>query len=274
MPWSDWQDSEPYDVGAARLAVRFQENAADGVYTTTGATTSIDAAGITRQVVADPPVDRNDHDGMQYAEPVGWADERNWFPDPLYGLEYGVQFGIRPDRTGSEDDAYVEYEDGTSTRTDWVITGTPQVTNNTGFPTGGITWTWSLGVTTGTSYVLGTGNPIGYPGAGSVFATIDHTTPAGTALPSVPDMGQASSFFISAQLDAVSLATDFQLLLAAELPRPFFRATQPRWRYWIPGEVAPKPLRQRQRDDGLGLSPARWRAGRSRQSSNRWSGYL
>lgn len=35
------------------------------------------------------------------------------------------------------------------------------------------------------------------------------------------------------------------------------------------------PLRQRQRDDGLGLSGApRWRGVTSRQSSNRWAGYL
>lgn len=46
----------------------------------------------------------------------------------------------------------------------------------------------------------------------------------------------------------------------------------PRFRYWMPDRDI--PLRQRQRDDGLGLSTARWRRGRSRQASNRWAGYL
>lgn len=53
---------------------------------------------------------------------------------------------------------------------------------------------------------------------------------------------------------------------------PPFMTQMPRWRYWIPGTP---PLRQRQRDDGLGLSGTpRWRRGSSRQASNRWRGYL
>jgi len=55
---------------------------------------------------------------------------------------------------------------------------------------------------------------------------------------------------------------------------PDFRIQMPRWRYWIPGAVQP-PLRQRQRDDGLGMTGTpRWRKGSSRQGSNRWRGYL
>jgi len=52
----------------------------------------------------------------------------------------------------------------------------------------------------------------------------------------------------------------------------FIDLQMPPFRYWID---SPLPLRQRQRNDGLGMSATpRWRGGSSRQASNRWKGYL
>lgn len=52
---------------------------------------------------------------------------------------------------------------------------------------------------------------------------------------------------------------------------PRYRFQMPRYRYWIPSDP---PLRQRQRNDGLGMSGTRrWKGGTSVQSSNRWRGY-
>lgn len=49
---------------------------------------------------------------------------------------------------------------------------------------------------------------------------------------------------------------------------------RPRWTWQPPSSSAQtSKLRQRQRDDGLGLAPRRWRGASSRQHSNRWKGY-
>ena len=51
----------------------------------------------------------------------GLGNLRNWFPDEMNDLEYGVDYGPRPDRNEMEDeDAYIEFEPGfDSTRVGW-----------------------------------------------------------------------------------------------------------------------------------------------------------
>lgn len=193
----------------------------------------------------------------------GLGNLRNWFPDEMNDLEYGVDYGPRPDRDEMEDDdAYIEYEPGfDSTRVGWQGIAQLDYSASTPFDgsaTGelrlesawtppdlpvpmpgeaGETW-WSdagtfLGGYTGDD-ASGPGSPIIFgddlPDADE-FAIVLSTPVFSGGLPA---FGPGD---VWVQQQAVKANVQVDVMVQ-----------YPRFRYWIPGIL---PLRQYPRNDGL-----------------------
>lgn len=255
MPWSEWQEPLLDTRTPTVLRLLWSEEGSQAAVTDIGGTYRSEASGDgTHWAVL----------GYQFTAPPDWATARFVFPPLLNTLEQGVDYAMRPDRDADDPDRWVEYEAGPNVITGWA-TPTLQVAGyNDDYGR-----TFQIGLLSGTAYVEGQ-EGFAYPGAGAPFGSLGPGTPQGAALPDY-DPGTVSAFSISmSRVDDLSTDVNVQVTYA----RPTVQTNTPRWRYWIPGVVAPKPLRQRQRGDGLGLSVGRWRASGSRQSSNRWRGYL
>ena len=263
MPWSEWLQQPDYTQGFLnqyRLAINQQIDYLTGTNTTTGTPgPSVGAAGASRSISSAGVYDSATVDGRQYTVAPFWETDRDWFPDPLYDLTEGVDYTVRPDRTGSEDDAYIQYEDGPNVRTGWNWIRAPKVT----LAQGGSSWVVEM--VNGTNYVAGD-NPGGPPASGLVFATGDGSTPVDTVLPSIPTP-TADTFAIFGRLTDNSVESAFEV----QYPTPNILYRMPRWRYWVPG--GPPPLRLRQRDDNLFLNAGRIRNRSSRQTTNRLRSY-
>lgn len=98
--------------------------------------------------------------------------------------------------------------------------------------------------------------------AGTTYETVTSTSTSGPASIMWEHLLGADSYFTMTALDPG--LTEASLM----------RVTYLRLWVTVDAAAAPLPLRQRQRGDGLGLSVGRWRNRGSRQSSNRWAGYL
>lgn len=229
------------------------------------------------------------------------AEARDAFPDALASLEEGVDFAVRPDRDGSERDAYVEYEDGLvfiqpSDIVRWDGSVTLAVAGeHDGAVVDNLSASAAISyepfVPSGLYYQDGiygwlpredVGERLapGYlPDPGAVnIATLSYVE-SGTSITETFYTDAARAFFTVVADSAWTFPTsggsvpgNYTVTVDPRLAVTW-TVRSPRWRYWIPGPHD-FPLRQRQRDDGLGLSTARWRRGRSRQLSNRWRGYL
>lgn len=206
---------------------------------------------------------------------AGWAGmstrHHGFVPELLRGGVQGVDFDTIPGVDPDDPDQFVQWEDGSVTEAQaWVGT-------ITGFH-GGYTPGSALGIIF--DDYLGRNDPTlpawsqTYPdavipnstGAQQDFAYDFVKATSGDAELAVvldPGMGEPALTTSSPAAGGFGVQGSFTELA--------LRLLMPRWRYWVPGDV---PLRQRQRDDGLGLSSARWRRGRSLQASNRWKGYL
>jgi len=274
MPWSPWQTADLLDVAAlvAGIEWHFDHGVYDeNIVSTTmgnpslyclrqyGTTTSSGDSGTTR--------------ARQYSAPADWASQRDWNPALLGTLRRGIDYGVRPDRTGSEQDAYVEYDAGDNVHVAW---DTGRFALDSIDPQHASAFTFDLGIAPNTVYAAPSA-PTPIPSVGTVFASGDQSTAAHTVFAGPPDPTPAKSFTVSVEIPASSIvqadpAFMPQPTISGTYITPTMKVQPPRWRYWIPQEP---PLRQRQRDDGLGLSGSpRWRGGSSRQSSNRWRAYL
>lgn len=216
----------------------------------------------------------------QSTRPTAWLTDRDWFPILLDSLEEGVDYGIRPNRTEDDDDAYVEYESDTNI----FLENLPPLLRSESFTTfgSGGGGSWELAIQFNGHYLAEHG-PIGTPrddawrlpfgipiSTGFASGTESSTPPVNysSAIPAIDET--VTDLTLSAWVP--DLGTLESLEVRFEHGVPTVRYQMPRWRYWIPKRL---PLRQRQRDDGLALRGApSWRDQQSRQASNRWRSYL
>lgn len=215
----------------------------------------------------------------------GFSDDatRQMFPPELDGLEYGVDYGPRPDRDETSDvDAYIEYEDGlillqAADVQGWagevVLTSLGASKDGTVFGTasgraslrGDLPRPADLPPTILTSPTLP-----GF-GGGTTIATV--TGPADTT-------GGGTFSMSAGEMDfAVVVEPDFTFPHDEGLYNSAIRDTRnitvrllyPRWRYWIPREPYVRLLH---RGDGLGLSSNRLRQrGQTNQAGRLRGGY-
>lgn len=328
MPWSEWIQSDPYERGTlARYKASTVSgggaytggtladvvgDAESGLYSTSSpeAATTVHGGlvsttlGATRsEGYTDSGTPGTWHGGIVQTQSVAWFDTddlelatwREWFPPELGDLTEGVDYEVRPDRTGTEDDAFIEYEDGVGQVEGWTgfAFGQIQAQSASYDPPRHATAKWRLlsppptpPATPGPTESVAASPMVLLPSAGAPIGQIINGTVTGFA------GGVGIELAINGPLSefAVLLVTDessdepfytgpsgegnysHQWTIGSLIDGAAAYVRLPRWRYWIPGEL---PLRQRQRDDGLALRGApSWRRGTSRQATNRWRSYL
>lgn len=325
MPWSEWIQSDPYERGtSARYRMLTQTGATDytgatldevvgeaesALYSTASTDTTCTVYGQSSGV--NPGASRSENytsagtpglwtGGIVQNQGVAWFDTgdlelatwREWFPPEFNDLTEGVDYEVRPDRTGTEDDAFIQYEDGVGQVESWFAFASGRISaHSAGYEPKHATAKWRLLSPPPTV-------PAIPPTNGSVSATPLVLTPdAGAPITQLIDttlVGFPSSTPVNAYVAgsvsefAILMVTDesMDVPFAGEGVENYNHAWSvdglpaaaaayvrlPRWRYWKPGQL---PLRQRQRDDGLALRGApSWRKGTSRQATNRWRSYL
>jgi hypothetical protein len=237
---------------------------------------------ITWSTYAGAPFDAH-RSGVVASPKLGWESERDWYPSALFPLTEGVDFSVRPDRTPSDQDAYVQYEDGSGVSAGWDLSDLAvEWTNPYGLggpgttisePTSQLQVEMNLGIT---PQPVG-GTPI-FPAIGSgtilgIYTAAYVNTTLGCA-----DPGPASSvgLFVHdpnyATLPIAPSGDAYSVTGSASwgFSKPVFISHIPRFRYW---KLTSPPLRQLQRDDGLVGSTFRHGGGTSRQGSIRQLGY-
>lgn len=285
MPWSEWQPGEVLRISPDRVQLLWLPDTTTTTYQTdTGMQVMVGSHSAPSRWPTDSEVGTSSRytegssqtqptlNGYNYWAPDGWDARRDWRPSTLDNLTRGVDYDVIPGKDEYlDDDAFVEFEAGSNGLDGWDL-GTFTVEGHT------VTQDVTKGVTTATAAAfLGSGSqardpflPLSNPEPGVQWEQwdLDNSTDGLQFQP--PDPGAVFSWYFFVDVGATgppeTLGAVNFLLAPIEL-----RLQQPRWRYWIPGDI---PLRQRQRDDGLGMSTARWRRGRSVQASNRWKGYL
>jgi len=300
MPWSEWITSPPYARSTRnRYRVRTQSGATSfidadlpsvyedgraGLYAT-DVTTEIDGSDIggtvqaTRSEAANQLLGSTDWGGgivqnqvlsIYTPELVGLPDWRAWFPDELDNLTEGVDYTVRPDRTGTESDSYVEYEEGDAEFVGWQGSIAATLTNFTSSlepPLHG-TARWR---------VISPAPPLpALPGPSETVASpapVVYAADAGVDAGAIINGVQGQSLFadFSAALEgvgetfAVLTTTDDHGDPVTSGTGAFYQKSWqvqggpsvrvlvqlPRWRYWIPDAAGILPLRQFPRDDGL-----------------------
>lgn len=320
MPWSEWIQSDPYERGtfarykavtqSGNTAYTGGESALDVISEAQSALYSTDAVttvygqlaganpGASRSEGASPDLDDVWTGGVVQTQSVAWFDTgdlelatwREWFPPEFNDLTEDVDYGLRPDRTGSEDDAFIEYEDGVGEIDHWSAFASARIVANDASydPPRHATVRWRLlspapavpavpptgGSTSAPPMVL-------LPSAGSPVAEMLNVTLVGfpSAIPveAIVD-GSVTEFAILMVTDESSDIpssdpTDSHYTHewgATGLPAAaaaFVRL--PRWRYWIPGS---SHVRLLHRGDGLGMNPRRLRTGGNTHQSGRLRG--
>lgn len=306
MPWSDWIQSEPYErVTPARYAALTQSgngvaggsldevmaDSASVLYSTTEAITTVYGQSVLSSANgASRAEDANDigtpgawHGGVIQTQSVSWFDTgnldlatwREWFPDELFDLTEGVDYVVRPDRTGTEDDAFIQYEDGVGELEGWSGHSFGQVTSNAGtYEPRHATAKWRLLSPSPTV-------PAIPPVDGSVDAPPLVLTPsAGAPIAQILNATTVGGFTpgVSVDLTITGAVTEFAVLMvtdeSSDIPftdgdsythewnvtglmlsaRALVRL--PRWRYWVPGDSW---VKLKNRGDGLGMSTKRLR---------------
>lgn len=220
-----------------------------------------------------------------------YADTFDWLPPELAALTLGVDYGVRPDRVSSDDDAYVQYESEHTTFVrwqDWNADAAFQTWHTAPYepaaPWTGVGfdlrlayttpftgWPWALGPPPDAPfYSYGTGVSLGSVSI-PVDIRSDGAYPPGTSPPHVtvpvplstvpvPDLALLTqpSFLDSLAVpgptsgDPGGWSASFYLNLYDPVGNaPTIVYQRPRWRYWSLKGDAPA-LRMRQRDDGIG----------------------
>lgn len=328
MPWSEWIQSDPYERGTLaryRMVTQTGDTGLTGgtidevvgdaesvLYSTSSPEAASTVYG--QFAGASPGASRFESytddgtpgtwvGGIVQTQGVAWFDTddlelatwREWFPPELGDLTEGVDYDLRPGKTGSEDDAFIEYEDGVGQVEGWTGFAPGRITSLSGSfdPPRHATARWRL--LSPPPAVPAVPDPFG-----SVTASPLALTPAdGTAIAQIVNATTTgSSSGVPVELSIAGPVSEFAVLIitdeSSDIPfsagdpgSDFYShgwtasgfigsagayVRLPRWRYWKPGQI---PLRQRQRDDGLALRGApSWRRGTSRQATNRWRSYL
>jgi hypothetical protein len=268
MPWSEWQDGKTGIVSFSKYAVAWLNRG--GTFFNGWFTVPTNAIELYAEVLEESESD-NPYGPVETIEAAlyftvgdSWKANRDYLPNLLATLTEGVDYGIRPDRTEADRDAYVEYEDGDSAITEEFK---PLLRYESGSIGGGPEAArdgdglWELGYTANPTLPVEESDGAEFsvetwPALGTVFASggveatnTSHSAefPAGFSTanairvaatmsgtpPLVPPEGAPGS----------AAAASARFTIGA----PSFRYQMPRWRYWIPG--AP-PLRQFPRNDG------------------------
>ena len=210
--------------------------------------------------------------GQQFSAPTDWDTQRaNWSP-LLDTLEWGVDYGPRPDRNENDPDAYVQYADGPNEHEGWnfgaITVG--QVFTNFGASSA----VMNVGLEPNTNYPGNVDQPIGpFPGMPpNVYATWGTNAATGSTFPGPADPGPVKQFSLYA--DITSYAGTGLVSFGSRQDVVRMRVLQPAWRYWIPGDAPVAfPIRQKQRNDGLGRGVVRARSTSSVQGSIRQRSY-
>jgi hypothetical protein len=205
-----------------------------------------------------------DQGAIQVTAPSGYETNRYYFPPALWDLTEGVDFSLIP---GTSD--YVEYQaGGVSVLSGWAM---PPILFT--FP---IVHTVDGDLVPGLAeFFLQTGSvtqpfPVDTP-----FASYEPSDSVLSVYP--PDPGPVDQFWLTARLTERDSIPPFEYTGGATLGQiyaswsaPDIYIILPPYRYWILGTP---PLRQIQRDDGLGRSVMRARSTHSVQKSIRQRGY-
>jgi hypothetical protein len=229
---------------------------------------------------------------------------RDWFPSPLRTMTEGVDYDVIPGKDpGSDDDAYVEYESGDNSLAGWQPWTVPveyqfrlQVGPNSSAPDPPnipfrvavaplpmSAWP-AYGVGSQAAHLdtfptpdYGTQDvPVLVPSSVLQFAlvfqpdTLNGWHPTVTVAPPPPLSEFQAGSGVQGFVNPVAVRGGGSS--TPVITGPVMPFDTPRWRYWIPGDVA-YPIRQRQRNDGLGRGVMRARSTSSVQSSVRQRGY-
>lgn len=211
---------------------------------------------------------------------------RQMFPPEMSGLEYGVDYGPRPDRDEMEDlDAYIEYEDGLielqmSDVQGWdgEIELTVAEASKDGDPWTSASGRASLRDDLGSRpdefppAVLASAI---FPGMGGGTTVAEVSGPTGTSASDTFSFGATTPGFTLVVEPDLTFPHDDGLYsgVISNARSVYARLLYPQYRYWIPGGRL--PLQQKQRSDGLALRGApSWRRRQSRQATNRWRANL
>jgi hypothetical protein len=293
MPWSEWQSGPTAIRSFSKYTVAsltFGGTFFNGWRTSPTGLLELYAAIKDANAVNPYGSIETKESAVYYVVSNVWKTDRDWFPVTLLGLEEGVDYGLRPDRTEFDDDAYVQYEsDGDNTVTEEFKPLLRYQAGGTGGGTGGSPGdgVWALGYTANPTLPIQTSSGAefsveSWPAPATVFATgaVEAVNTSHSA--QFPDgFSAASTIRVSVNMPGIppllseDPGGDGSLETAAAqftIGSPSFRYQMPRWRYWIPKRL---PLQQKQRRDGLALrgAPA-WRRKASRQATNQWRANL
>lgn len=297
MPWSEWITPAPA-LGGGELpggvlsghrgeSVGFAapEDAIGAARTAATAGTAeassdrvipLSAPAISDELAAIPPgeslyfgtVGRQQAWRFYSATQAGIPDVRNWFPPEMDDLEYGVDYGPRPDRDeDTDEDAYVQYEDGDAVLLGWQgiatlnLSVSPDADVRSAEIVATIDWPMPLEtpiigepVPTATSYYDETG---GVPVVSLTDGSDGDTSGPVDITAYLTGLDEFALFARTTGNPTVVLDGDNYSSTWAATPFFDVRALiqYPRFRYWIPGGIL--PLRQYPRNDGLrGGAPA------------------
>lgn len=258
MPWSEWQDPFPVLVGGSFTMLSWSPSAnvvqfSDPVLFSYSGLNAVEGGGISAA-------------GVQWRYNEDWPNVREQMPPAMDALTEDVDYAVRPGYAGWEDDAYVEYADDPNVWTGWTSQNMQGQAYETANPSNAATGT--MGMTIDTGYPDTEGADIGpFPGIGTAFATWTSVTMVDIG--PIPDPGPVNTFTL-AVMPEISAASN--VAMVPFFPTPRMVVILPAWRYWMP-DTEPLPLRQKQRDDGLGRSVVRARSTHSIQRSVRQRGY-
>lgn len=269
MPWSAWQ--EPLTGSRQPDVIYLNWNANPATETLNNPPQS--------NLLAEwrgPSLEARLRGGVQYRVTPNWnsPENWNWFPPLLSTLVEGVDYTVRPGKDPYVDyDAYIEYE-GPYVHTGWQFV--PFALRYGWDLSDGQSAEGAIALAVNTTYPMAGGQPLPeWPGLSGIFGTTVSTDPGGTVLGVPADPGPVES--LSVLVDLLSMTrtgeAEFAVFRVA-FEWVYQRVVSARWRYWVPGDAAVRPLRQRQRDDGLGLSTLRQKACTSHQGTIRQKSYL
>ena len=196
---------------------------------------------------------------IQVTAPDGYSTYRDSYPEALWSLTEDVDFSLIP---GTED--YVEYQDSASVLAGWDMPSM-SVTYDSQNPGSLAEFSIHSGPVTQPF-------PVGTP----VHSYSSPTGYSGYEYMVLPDPGPVEQFWITVRDNTRDTIPPYGIAIHASgqaygtwFSVPYIEVILPPYRYWIPDF----PLRQVQRDDGLGRSVMRARSTHSVQKSIRQRGY-
>lgn len=279
MSWSEWQPGEIKGLGPEGLTLAWVDDSTtvtypDGVTISGPSTDDLHwphQALTGQQAMADATTQTSQ--GFFFWKPWFWDIYRTWWGSALNDLTEDVDYSVIPGKDPWADDAYIEYAAGPNTLEGWDL-GNLSIDSNDNMGLGNATNVWGLEIDPDfpreVHVPLG---PLYSPPIPLETVVADGTEGYSDV---VTDLGAVDSFAFWGKITSYTPGIDTVYTFYATLGPVVVNVRQPAYRYWIPdGVVEEVPMRQRQRDDGLGVDLLHMRGqGTSQQSSIRRGGRI